>query len=104
MGVIRPEDAELWADIGFRGWSPQQPQLAEFHKQFSTTCAAREGSSCFLAEFEGTPGAAGVLSLHEGVPLFAGASTIPELRRRGLQAARQPRFIQALKVVSRRRC
>lgn len=33
------------------------------------------------------PGAAGVLGMHDNVALFAGASTIPELRRRGLQAA-----------------
>ena len=41
----------------------------------------------FLAEFEGKPGAAGVLSLHDGVALFGGAATTPELRRRGLQSA-----------------
>jgi GNAT superfamily N-acetyltransferase len=28
-----------------------------------------------------------VLSIHEGVALFGGSSTVPELRRRGLQAA-----------------
>jgi GNAT superfamily N-acetyltransferase len=33
------------------------------------------------------PGAAGVLCIHEGVALFGGSATIPELRRRGLQAA-----------------
>jgi GNAT superfamily N-acetyltransferase len=41
----------------------------------------------FLAELDGQPGAAGALSLYEGVALFAGAATIPEMRRRGLQAA-----------------
>ena len=48
---------------------------------------AREGSPCFLAEVDCTPGAAGALIVHEGVALFGGASTVPELRRRGLQAA-----------------
>jgi GNAT superfamily N-acetyltransferase len=42
---------------------------------------------CFLAEVDGKPGAAGVLSLHEGVALFAGSATVPELRHRGLQTA-----------------
>ena len=32
------------------------------------------------------PGAAGALILHEGVALFGGAATVPELRRRGMQA------------------
>ena len=49
--------------------------------------AAREGSPCFLAEIDGTPGAAGALTIHEGVALFGGAATVPEMRRRGLQAA-----------------
>jgi GNAT superfamily N-acetyltransferase len=41
----------------------------------------------FIAALDGIPGAAGALSLHKGVALFSGASTIPEMRRRGLQAA-----------------
>jgi GNAT superfamily N-acetyltransferase len=49
--------------------------------------SSRENSPCFLAEVDGEPGATGMLCIYEGVALFAGASTIPELRRRGLQAA-----------------
>jgi len=49
--------------------------------------SAREDSPCFLAEYDGQPGAAGVLCLHDGVALFGGAATVPEFRRRGLQAA-----------------
>ena len=44
-------------------------------------------SPCFLAEVDGKPGAAGVLSIHDNVALFGGAATVPELRRRGLQTA-----------------
>jgi GNAT superfamily N-acetyltransferase len=47
----------------------------------------REGSTCFLAEIDGQPGAAGALLVHEGVALLAGAATVPELRRCGLQGA-----------------
>jgi GNAT superfamily N-acetyltransferase len=47
----------------------------------------REQTVCFLAEVDGKPGAAGVLTMHEGVALFGGSSTIPEFRRRGLQTA-----------------
>ena len=49
--------------------------------------AARDQTVCFLAEIDGKPGAAGALCLHEGVALFAGAATVPELRHRGLQSA-----------------
>jgi hypothetical protein len=31
--------------------------------------------------------AAGVLCIHEGVALFNGAATLPEMRRQGLQSA-----------------
>jgi hypothetical protein len=85
--VVEPHEATLWADISVKGWAPEHPELSEFNKQFSAICTARQGSPFFLAEYDGQPGAAGVLSIHEGVALFGGASTIPELRRRGLQSA-----------------
>jgi len=49
--------------------------------------SAREESLSFLAELDGEPGAAGALCIHDGVALFGGAATIPEMRRRGLRAA-----------------
>ena len=47
----------------------------------------RENSPCFIAEIDGQSVAAGALAIHEGVALFAGASTVAEFRRRGLQTA-----------------
>jgi GNAT superfamily N-acetyltransferase len=85
--ITTREEAQLWSDISARGWAHEHPELAEFLVQMGAICAAREESPCFLAEFEGRAGAAGVLSIHNGVALFGGASTIPELRRHGLQAA-----------------
>src|SRR6202050_5782855 len=55
--------------------------------QLGAISSAREHSLCFLAEVDGKPGAAGVLSLHDGVALFAGSATVPELRHHGLQTA-----------------
>lgn len=85
--VIGPEEAQLWTDISARGWTHEQPELAEFLQQMGAICVAREAGPCFLAELDGQPGAAGVLSINEGVALFGGASTVPELRRHGLQSA-----------------
>jgi hypothetical protein len=85
--VTGPEEAQLWTDISARGWTHEHPELSDFLQQMGAICLARAESPCFLAEFEGQPGAAGALSIHKGVALFAGASTIPGLRRRGLQAA-----------------
>ena len=56
-------------------------------QQFGGIAAAKEGCTCFLAELDGQPGAAGALNIHDGVALFSGAATVPEMRRRGLQAA-----------------
>lgn len=85
--LIRPSETQLWTDISVKAWSHDHPEFREFLQQSNAISSAREGAACFLAELEGKPGAAGALCLHEGIALFAGAATIPALRRRGLQAA-----------------
>lgn len=85
--VVGPAEAELWASINARGWSHEHPEFEDFLKSTGTLMAARENSPCYLASIEDTPAAAGALSIHQGVALFAGAATVPEYRRRGLQTA-----------------
>lgn len=85
--TVSGEELRLWTQISNKGWTSDYPELADFFRDFQAISAARAGSVHFLACFDGTPGAAGSLCMHEGVALFAGASTLPELRRRGLQAA-----------------
>jgi hypothetical protein len=85
--VIGPDEGPLWTDVCVRGWSHGHPELVDFLQDIGTISTAREDSSCFLAEIDGIPGAAGVLCVHDGIALFGGATTVPELRRRGLQAA-----------------
>jgi GNAT superfamily N-acetyltransferase len=85
--LIGPLEAQLWSDISARGWSHEHPEIGDFLRDLGVLSAAREDSRCFLAEHDGRPGAAGVLCLHDGVALFGGSATVPELRRRGLQAA-----------------
>lgn len=85
--VAGPEESRLWAGIAARGWTHEHPELLPFIQQFGALAAAKDGCTCFLAELDGQPGAAGALNIHEGVALFAGASTVPEMRRRGLQSA-----------------
>ncbi len=85
--VIEPEEAQLWAEVSARGWAHEHPELLDTILQLGAIMSARQQSTCFLAEIDGKPGAAGVLSMHDRVALFAGASTVPEMRRRGLQAA-----------------
>jgi GNAT superfamily N-acetyltransferase len=85
--VIDPEESPLWTDVSTRGWAHEHPELRETLLQLGAIFSARQQSPCFLAEIDGKPGAAGVLSMHDNVALFGGASTVPELRRRGLQTA-----------------
>ena len=87
---VRPtaaEEAQLWSDISAKGWTHEHPEFLDFFQQTVSVSSRREHSLCFLAELDGTPGAAGALCIHEGVALFAGSATIPEMRGRGLQAA-----------------
>jgi GNAT superfamily N-acetyltransferase len=85
--VIGPQEAQLWADIGARGWAHEHPEFLDFLLQLGAISSARDQTVCFLAELDGEPGAAGVLCLHEGVALFGGSATVPELRHRGLHTA-----------------
>jgi GNAT superfamily N-acetyltransferase len=80
-------EGRLWADTAARGWASEQPELMDFIRELSTVNAARENPLCFLAEIDGIPGAAGAMTIHNGVALFSGASTVPDMRRRGLQYA-----------------
>lgn len=85
---IGPEEAGLWTEINARGWAQEHPEYLEFLRPIGAISSARGGNSpCFLAEIDGEAGAAAALSIHEGVALFAGAATVPEMRRQGLQAA-----------------
>jgi GNAT superfamily N-acetyltransferase len=85
--IAGPGEGKLWADISARGWSHEHPELRDSILEFGAICAAREDGPCFIAELDGEPGAAGVLCIHNGVALLAGGATVPEMRRRGLQAA-----------------
>jgi GNAT superfamily N-acetyltransferase len=84
---VTMEEAPLWGSISARGWTHEHPELETFVRQMGNLCVARKHSPCFLAEVDGQPGAGGTMSIHKGVALFGGAATVPELRRRGLQAA-----------------
>lgn len=81
------KEGDLWARVSAEGWLSEIPELRDFLLEMGSILAARQDSLCFLAGIGDKPGAAGVMSIHEGVALFGGASTIPEMRRQGLQAA-----------------
>ncbi|MEJ5368093.1 MAG: GNAT family N-acetyltransferase [Bryobacteraceae bacterium] len=87
VSLAQPEEADLWAQIAADGWRDVAPDLYEWIRQIGEATARKEESPCFLAWIEGRPVAAAGLSLLPPVAHLAGASTIPEARRRGAQQA-----------------
>ena len=83
--LIGAGEAELFAQTSAAGW--REAGYGDFMLEFGRIHADTEGLHLFLAELEGQAIAAGAVSLHDGVAHLAGASTIPEGRRRGAQLA-----------------
>ena len=84
--AIGADEHTAWADLAAAGWG-ETAELAAFMREFGGITARSHGCTCFVAEVDGVPAATGAMTLHEGVALFAGASSVPALRRRGAQAA-----------------
>jgi len=84
--IAEKEAAETWARTSAEGWSEYQ-EFAHLMLEMSRVVAAAKGNVLFLAELNGQAAGAAGLSIHEGVALFAGASTIPASRRQGVQRA-----------------
>ncbi|MCB9882112.1 MAG: GNAT family N-acetyltransferase [Planctomycetes bacterium] len=86
VGRVHEENLSSWCATAVRGWS-EYGDLRELMDEVARVTIAREGAILYLARLEGEPVAAGALAMHEGVALLAGASTVPEARRRGAQRA-----------------
>jgi hypothetical protein len=84
--LVGEDEQALWARTAAKGWS-ELTEMADTIEELCRVSAHRAGALSFLAELDGRAIATGVLSIHEGVGLLAGASTIPEGRRRGAQLA-----------------
>ena len=83
--VVGAGERDLWARTAAEGWR----ELAEFSDlmlELMQATAARQDGAAFLVELDGRAIAAGAVAIHEGAALLAGASTIPEFRRRGAQS------------------
>jgi len=82
--LSEPAEVERWAELARAGWS-DFPEFREFMSSFTTIAANTEDAHRFMAFDGSTPIATGSLSIHEGVAVLAGASTVPEARGRGAQ-------------------
>jgi hypothetical protein len=79
------DEHELYARVAAEGW--RDSGYADFMLEIGRVGANTDGLHMFVAEVDGTAIAAGAMHLRDGVAHLAGASTIPEGRRRGAQLA-----------------
>lgn len=83
---IEPDEVAQWAEMSAAGWS-EYPELGDFMRDVGAMLAASRHVTCFAAFIDGVFAATGAVALHDGVALFAGASTTLPYRGRGAQNA-----------------
>jgi GNAT superfamily N-acetyltransferase len=89
-------ERDLWAKASADGWR-EFTEVASMLSGLARVIASTEGTSSFCVELDGQMVATGALAIRDGVALFAGASTVPEYRRRGAQQALlESRFAYAM--------
>ncbi len=82
--TVSRDDAALYASVSARGWS-EAVEVQSFIEGFARVSV--EYATCIVAEIDGQAVATAALFVCDGVGLLAGASTVPEGRRQGAQAA-----------------
>ncbi len=85
--VISPDEVDVWASTSAAGWATEHESLADFMFNFGRISASCNGSFPYLALLDEKPISTGMLFINGDVAMFAGASTIPEGRRKGAQNA-----------------
>ena len=96
VGPVGPEEVSLWAEAVTAGFlapdtfdgppSHESPGREDLERDLSDSLRAL-GFERFLARRDGAVAGGASLRLHEGVALMAGAATVPEHRRQGVQTA-----------------
>lgn len=84
--VPSPEEAEMWARTVATG-VVDGGHIAPSLLALFVTLAQLPSATCFLASLEGRPAGGGAVAVYRGVAALFAASTLPEFRRRGVQAA-----------------
>ena len=84
--LANEHEQEMWAQTSAKGWS-ELTEFTDLILELAQLSAKRQIALSFLAELDGQPIATGGMTIHDGVALMAGASTIPEARNQGAQLA-----------------
>jgi ribosomal protein S18 acetylase RimI-like enzyme len=84
--IQRAVEPELFADVILRGHGvPEGVRVRD--RSSVARWAEIEGWRLYLARVDGTPAGAALLALDDDLGYLANASTLPDFRRRGVQAA-----------------
>jgi len=83
--LIGDGEQELYARVAAEGW--RDVGYGDFMLDIGRVSASTDGLHLFVAALDGVAIAAGAVHVRDGVAHLAGASTIPEGRRRGAQLA-----------------
>jgi hypothetical protein len=81
-----PSEEDAWVETSVRGWSASA-EFAALIRELATLSFRNPKMTSFAVERDGALIATGSLGIHDGVALFAGASTAPEERGHGAQKA-----------------
>jgi len=95
VAPAQPDEAELWLDTVVTGFANPDTQGVVSHESYPRDALERvireltgaRGFERWLARRSGVVAGAGSLRIADGVAQFCGASTLPELRRQGVQSA-----------------
>ena len=83
--VLEPADRPVFVETSIAGWMAD-PTYGDVIRKMTETASQNTSMVHFIVEQDGAPIATGSLGIHEGVALFAGASTIPRARGLGAQS------------------
>jgi len=99
--VIGRNEVELWARTSADAWTTEHEALGEFMHNFGSISAQCSGAYPYIAELDDRVVATGMLFIYDDVCMLAGASTVPEARKKGAQNAL---LRDRLKFASERGC
>lgn len=91
--VVRPvlDEADLrrWQDTSARGWGHTDPDARRAADAFAVAAHAVDGDGMVIAHdaTDGRPVGCASTTIRDGVATLGGMSTVPEERRRGVQAS-----------------
>lgn len=86
VAPIAASEGMAWADAAADGWS-DTPEVVPFVRDLGAVYPMTAGATCYAALDGATIAGTGVLAVHRGTAVLAGASTRPAWRQRGAQTA-----------------